>query len=63
LSVVRRLQSSRRSTSGTAIDPEDGLFQGMKELQEKLGQKKFMEMLLEKFPPKDIMHTKNALRS
>ena len=43
-------EETEPSTSGTVIDPEDGLFQAMEELQEKLGQKKFTELLAEKFP-------------
>jgi hypothetical protein len=34
------------SNSGTVIDPEDGLFQAMAELEKKLGPKEFLKRLL-----------------
>jgi hypothetical protein len=36
--------------NGTVIDPEDGLFQGMAKLEEKLGQKGFLDRLYEAIP-------------
>lgn len=43
-------EAEESPTSGTVIDPEDGLFQGMEELKAKLGPEKFIELLLKEFP-------------
>jgi hypothetical protein len=45
------------SSGEAVIDPEDGLFQGMRELEQKLGPAGFLQALFKAFPPKAKVKT------